>query len=448
MTLTSEQQCAVDAFEDFLDKPDETLFALLGWAGCGKSFTASHMYKMMEERRSAFDEMLWLAPTWKATHISGHFLSSQGARFETRYDSFKHMGGTMVLTTTQQALGIAPVIDDKQSEDKMKFGKVNRGTVRDLRPRYIVIDEVSMLSRENLKQVNAMAKEVGAKVLIIGDPGQLPPVGEEEINWGGIKNRYELKTIMRQSGDSAIPHLAEAIRTGQEWREIKGNGVEHVRNAASAFLDTVDVPSAIEEERDVFVAYRNAIVNKVQEAACQKVYGHGRNHVEVEQTVIAQSSIAQYVRDHHTGMMGEERICNQDSLLVVDKLGAGQWGEIVEVMVNGNTFVVEYLTQEALTNPKHPYRVELASRAERARALQEEFKKDKRVDSDRRAAWKSFFELKDNTVLSFAHPFALTSHKSQGSSYRRAFVDARDIESFTSRGLYVAATRPKETLFI
>jgi exodeoxyribonuclease-5 len=448
MTLSPEQQCALSAFENFLDDPNQTLFALLGWAGCGKSYTAAHMFEMIDERRSNFSEMLWLAPTWKATHVAGRFLASQGVSFETRYDRFKHQTGKLILTTTQQALGIAPIIDDDQSEDKQKFAQIFKGTIEELRPRYIVIDEVSMLSRNSLKQLYGAAQRYGIKVLIIGDPGQLPPVGEKEINWDGIKQRYQLQTIMRQSGDSAIPVIAEAIRKDEHWRDIGGVGVEHVHNVKEAFLESVGVPSKNEEERDVFIAYRNVVVNEVQEAACRKVYGHGRNHVEVGQTVIAQSPISKLTFNQDYGLI-EDRICNQDEITVTEKHGQGEWGEAVTVETrDGKVFNVEYLTQEAILNPKHPYRVELGLRASRARDLQAEFKTKKWVDAERKAAWKSFFDLKDNTVLSFAHPFALTSHKSQGSSYRRAFVDARDIGNYSNRGLYVAATRPKETLVI
>jgi exodeoxyribonuclease-5 len=448
MSLTLEQQQAVDAFGRFLDDPSEVLFALLGWAGCGKSYTASFMYQMMREQMAPWDEMLWLAPTWKATHVSGNFLREQGAEFETRYDRFKHVPGKMILTTTQQALGIAPIIDDNQAEDNMRFAKIFKGTMEELAPRCIVIDEVSMLSRKNLKLIYKIASDSGTKVLIIGDPGQLPPVGEAEIKWSGIKNQYQLKTIMRQSGDSMIPVIAEAIRQGEDWRHMKGNGIDRVIKPAHAFLDNVTEPARNENDRDVFIAYRNMVVNQVQEAACQKVYGHGRDKVEAGQIVLAQSSIAQWVRDSY-GMMVEERICNQDELTVLGLHGQGQWGHIVEVeRHDGVVFQVEYVTQEALNNPNHPYCVELKNRGDRARALQKAYKTDPSVDAERCAAWKSFFELKDNTVLSFAHPFALTSHKSQGSSYRRAFVDANDIENFSSRGLYVAATRPKETLVI
>ena len=62
------------------------------------------------------------------------------------------------------------------------------------------------------------------------------------------------------------------------------------------------------------------------------------------------------------------------------------------------------------------------------------------------AVSQRFFELKARTVLNFAHPFAITSHKSQGSTYRRTFIAAMELAEFSKRSLYVAATRPREEL--
>lgn len=448
MSLTHEQQKAVDAFGQFLDDPNEVLFALLGYAGCGKSYTASFMYEMMESRKAPWDEMLWLAPTWKATHVSGQFLSDRGVAFEKKYDRFRHNSGSLILTTTQQALGIAPLIEENQSVDGMKFAKIFRGTIEDLSPRFIVIDEVSMLSRKALLMIYGAAKMHESKVLIIGDPGQLPPVGEQEIKWSGIKNTHMLTTIMRQTGDSMIPVIAEAIRKEKPWRHMKGSGLDRVVNPAKEFLANVEPPTGGESGRDVFLAYRNIVVNKVQEAACRKVYGHGRDCIEVGELILAQSSLTKPVVNFE-GYLSEETICNQDELRVTGLHGQGEWGKVATVKRDdGVEFVVEYLTEEEKRSPKHKYNIELSERQSKAQSLQHAFKYDKSLDNERKQAWKSFFELKDSTVLSFAHPFAMTTHKSQGSSYRRAFVDANDIEKFSSRGLYVAATRPKELLVI
>jgi hypothetical protein len=441
MALNTEQQRAVEAFADFLDDPDQTMFALLGGAGCGKSYTAGHLFAMMDSRRDVFGEMFWLAPTWKAVRVSGRFLAENGADFEVGYDAYLHDLGRMILTTTQQALGIRPVIADEQTADEQAFGQVGPGLVSKLKPDFIVIDEISMLSMQNLKQIYGQAQGVDAKVLVIGDPGQLPPVKAQEIKWDRIPNKFELTQVMRQEGDSMIPVLAGAVRRGEDWSGVKGKGLLRVGNAAGAFVEAVGVPGGNEEDRDVFIAYRNRVVDAVQEAACRKVYGHGKDEFAEGEFVIAQSALK-------SGK--STAIANQDELEVIQIGGAGEWGLEVKVQSpSGHQMWVEYLSGSDMADKAHPYRVALDARRAEAQRLQSAWKSD-RMNHDlnmrRKEAWKQFFKLKDETVLNFAHPFAITSHKSQGSSYRRAFVGVRDIEQFSPRGLYVAVTRPKVEL--
>lgn len=444
MTPSPEQQKAIDAFELFLDDPDSVLFALLGAAGCGKSFTAAEMYLLMEARRDKFfgAEFLWLAPTWKAARVSGRFLDERGADYEIGYDPYLHNMGRMILTTTAQALGIMPVIKEDQDDKETGFGESGKSLINKLKPQFVVIDEVSMLSWDHLKRIRTMAAEHGCKVLIIGDPGQLPPVKAAEIKWDKLPNKFELTKVMRQASDSAIPVLANTVRLDEDrWSDWPtGAGVRRVDNVPNAFLEEVSIPSHNEAERSVYIAYRNALVDRVQEAAAQKVYGHGADDFAVGEVVIAQRAL----HAARKGML----VANQDELVIERILGDGVWGPQVEFKLHsGRRATAEYLSGKDLNNRNHPYSKELQRRRDDAIRLQARFKGGERhLDTDRRNAWKSFFELKDQTILSFAHPFAITSHKSQGSTYRNAFVQASDIAQFDSRGLYVGMTRPSEML--
>ena len=110
-----------------------------------------------------------------------------------------------------------------------------------------------------------------------------------------------------------------------------------------------------------------------------------------------------------------------------------------------------YLSPEDRAREDHPYNLELKHRLERALSLQEDYRSGRRMgdtDKKRREAWKSYFEWRDATLISFTHPFAITSHKSQGSTYREVFADVTDLASHSPQGLYVAVTRPKENLVV
>jgi ATP-dependent exoDNAse (exonuclease V) alpha subunit len=66
--------------------------------------------------------------------------------------------------------------------------------------------------------------------------------------------------------------------------------------------------------------------------------------------------------------------------------------------------------------------------------------------------WREFWQLKE-AFNEIRHSYAITSHRSQGSSYRKVFVDLEDImlnrnrqEAF--RSLYVSCTRQREELYV
>lgn len=455
--LSADQANAVASFEAFSTDPNQTIFALLGYAGTGKTFTYGQMALQMN------GQVVMATPTHKATNVVRRNLAASGVPFEEGYDRQNHVSGRMITGTTAQLLGLAPVISDNQTEDKREFGKTSSGILGQgnmLGIKWVVIDEVSMLSAEHLLLIEAACIEAGAKLLIIGDPGQLPPVNADPIAWGDLPAVAELRQIMRQASDSAIPHLAQAVRTGGAWRSVMGAGVTHELAVGKAFLDQVEVPSETEAERSVFVAYTNKVVNEIQDLACREVYGHGRNQFEPGQIVISDGRIEaevmtyipKYGRSYPRNAVAAN---NADELRVLSFGGKGEYGTLVELeRVNKpGSFPAEYLTPEDQANRNHPYNVEVKARFAEANALQASFNKDRsnyNLDERRKAAWSRAFDLKDRTVLSFRHPFAITSHRSQGSTYKRVFVDAGDIERFenAAQSLYVAATRPSEELVI
>jgi hypothetical protein len=462
MGLNPDQLAAEAAFADF-KKSDDTLFALLGYAGTGKSFTEAHLLKnhILEsgpEQRgfvnpfmSARGEVLIAAPTHKAINVSRRFFDEIGIKYELGYDKFYHAYGTPITGSTAQVLGIRPVITDDQTAKKMNFGKVDRGLIEKVGDvNWIVVDEFSMLSQPHLDDMVEVAKAIGAKILLVGDPGQLPPVEAIPIDVDAIENKAILTQIMRQQGDSAIPHLASAVREGRDWTAIEGPGVDHFKNPAGAFIDEIDGPPAADErDRAVFIAYRNARVNAVQQAACQKIYGHGRLEIGPNEVLVASTPLMDQRARVPTALCN-----NGDVLTVLEVLDRGAWGTEVRLRRESTGEIhTEFLNEAEMGDPTHPYNVELKTRELLARKLQSEFNNGNpsqraSVDPARRAAWAGFFELKNSTVLSASHVFAITSHKSQGSTYKSAFVDAADMADFDHRALYVGATRPSEELII
>lgn len=86
----------------------------------------------------------------------------------------------------------------------------------------IVLDEVSMVNQ----QIAEDLRSFGKKILVMGDPGQLPPVAGA----GAFTNREPdafLAEIHRQAADSPIIRLATAARLGKPIRVGDyGDGVQ------------------------------------------------------------------------------------------------------------------------------------------------------------------------------------------------------------------------------
>ena len=76
--------------------------------------------------------------------------------------------------------------------------------------RLIVLDEVSMVGEEMARDLMSFGKPI----LVLGDPGQLPPINGE----GAFTNDAPdvmLTEIHRQAGESAIIRLATMARQGE-----------------------------------------------------------------------------------------------------------------------------------------------------------------------------------------------------------------------------------------
>lgn len=88
----------------------------------------------------------------------------------------------------------------------------------------IVVDEVSMLP----KPMWNLLLSHGIYVIACGDPGQLPPIGEEN----GILERPHifLDEIMRQAAESEIIRLSADIREGKLIKPYKGTEINIVRH--------------------------------------------------------------------------------------------------------------------------------------------------------------------------------------------------------------------------
>lgn len=94
----------------------------------------------------------------------------------------------------------------------------------------IAIDEASMLDLPIMYRL-LRRLEPGCKLLLLGDPGQLPPIGFGIVFHALVQNRaipqVELTEIHRQAAHTGIPQISQSVRIGEvpELTEYHGKGV-------------------------------------------------------------------------------------------------------------------------------------------------------------------------------------------------------------------------------
>jgi len=174
ITLTEEQQQAVDLISTwFLSSPEQE-FKLGGYAGTGKTT----IIKVIRERLNA--RSLVMAFTGKACNV---------LRRKDIHASTIHSN----------------IYDCYQDKEGWHF---DLKTILPAMPKLLIIDEASMLSSDLYRDL----KSFGAKLLFVGDPGQLEPVGDNPNLMANPD--YVLSKIHRQAEASPIITLASSVRLG------------------------------------------------------------------------------------------------------------------------------------------------------------------------------------------------------------------------------------------
>jgi len=179
MTVWSPQQdAALLAVSAWLkDRNGPQVFRLFGWAGTGKSTLAVHLAQDVKTVKYA-------AFTGKAALV----MRKRGCK------------GAQTIHSL-----IYTLVSEKEGEPRFIIDEESAAAEADL----IVIDEVSMVDEQLGKDLLSF----GTKVLVLGDPFQLPPVQGAGF-FTADEPDIMLTEIHRQAADNPIIHLSMQVREG------------------------------------------------------------------------------------------------------------------------------------------------------------------------------------------------------------------------------------------
>ncbi|MDR6632953.1 exodeoxyribonuclease-5 [Phyllobacterium sp. 1468] len=191
MQLSPQQDEALRAVSKWLKDGRSPIFRLFGYAGTGKTTLARYFAEHIE------GDVQFAAFTGKAAQV----LRSKGAANARTLHSliYRPRGEEAIENETTGKTSIAPTFSLNRQSPVSKA-------------KLIVVDECSMVD----EQLGRDLMSFGTPILVLGDPGQLPP-----ISGGGFFTEHEpdylLSEIHRQARDNPIIRLALDVREGREF---------------------------------------------------------------------------------------------------------------------------------------------------------------------------------------------------------------------------------------
>lgn len=211
----AQQIDALNEMDRFM-KSNETSMTLSGYAGTGKT---SLMEMIAQKGRKQYRSVVFCATTNKAAAVLNERVSKAG---------FK-------AATLNKVFGISVEVDSKSNTynarnlvNVLKDADITPGTT-------VIIDEASMINEENYGILNNIAKQNSLKIIYVGDSAQLAPVNENKISkvFRNGEGKVITLTQVERTDDNAILKEATELRNGNPLSGVssfndKGEGVAYI----------------------------------------------------------------------------------------------------------------------------------------------------------------------------------------------------------------------------
>lgn len=462
ITYNKEQQSAIINAVSFLKtNTDPTQYYVIeGKAGTGKTTIAKEILKEFE------DEQIYVAAV--SHKAKGVIKNSFGE--DTRGKKFFSIASL---------LGMKGINDNDTQTTKFQVG--TKVPLLDNPPALLVIDEASMITEDALKKIIDINSSLSRpfQMLFLGDIGQIQPIRDDQSEFYrthkdllnkksdifNSKHKSKLITRVRQGEANPILPYADYFWENSQKENPELNPTQHIvrnnqitdkgsllfSNSESEVLNSVikAVKNAVEKGLTNHVKIVTYHVNektelnqKIHEALFGKDSDYSKGDMlilnspydlpDVNATMENSSEIQiKSIQDTDVDEFGVHTLYLETNGTAYTRTGNEQKDCVIQVVSRNDIGLYNQKLQE------------LASYAKRQtnRALKKQ-------------AWSDFWEYKGRYAdVDFG--YAITAHKSQGSTYDIVVVDEKDIMGTTATSnqekselIYTALTRPRKTAIV
>lgn len=479
-SLSSDQAACLDALSTYLASPTQRVFLLKGYAGTGKTFLAKGITEYLSAQGRAFR---LAAPTGRAAKIISE---KTGRDARTVHSQIYNFSDLKEYTKGDQEVG---------SETFKFYAEI--ASNQDQANTVYIVDEASLLSdvyseseffrsgtgyllHDLISYVGFEHGETDRKIIFVGDPAQLPPVGMSASpaldaeylrkHFGLDAAEYELKEVLRQKADSGVIRnvmpLRDSLSKGafgslsfdfdEDVQRLRADEVLPLYLAARSG-EEANIPIVITRSNSEAASYNRAIRDAL--FPLRDSVAAGDRLIVTANAVVNGSFLAngEFVDVVDAETMVERRSVNlryrNEETGTVDVIEVSLVFRDIQITVSSPDGAETVLTAKILDD--HLYDSGAGLDASQQRALYVDFLKrnpDLKRGHDRERLSQIIRQDPYFNALRVKFGYAVTCHKAQGGEWGNVFVSCpsgqnpRSAEYF--RWLYTAMTRSSGKLYM
>lgn len=461
MELTLQQQRVFEQIIAFMES-DAAVFILRGYAGTGKTTMVKIIADFLKEK-CCIDMM---APTGRAARI----LSAKTGFNATTIHRCIYENQAIVVKTKQDIADIEfkfvyPV--RKRSEfDKQVVAIVDEASMVCSRK---MEHELFVFGTDNLMEdlLTYVRPAFGGKIIFIGDPAQLPPIGENISN--ALKAEYfternlkvcetELTEVLRQKGESTILKNAFMIRDLLEKKQrnnlafIEKEGEVESIEAGNFLNKYIEDRKSSNNHDSVVICFSNKSATKYNRDIRSALYG-ADCPIRVGDVILITKN------NYHINRMNGEfapilSVGRRHSITAPVYCQIGSEKKRVHFTINfvevcvlsGENLPINcMLIEDLLTSDSADISID------ENRALFINFCiQNPNLKQGTKEFANALREDRFYNAIRGKYGYAVTGHKCQGGEWKKVFVDytgRTGLDEDSLRWNYTATTRAKETLY-
>lgn len=427
--LNEDQLEMVEKLHDFLES-DRRFFRADGAAGTGKSTTIA--FWAAEVVKNGY-EIALAAPTNKATKNLRSFARKISSTVNIRCGTIFSLLGLILKPSGE--------VRELHSSETDRLSGVD----------IVVVDEWSMVNDMLMSFIKAHVNtNPKIKFVFMGDPYQLPPVGQLESAVCKLPRDAFLTKVERH--DNQILSLATYLRGCIEEDTLPHFSGDHDEEGGVFVLRSSDyyrqmrkafASTAYLEDGEAFksISWRNVMVDDSNETIREAMYGDKPGvPFELGERIVAKAPVMD-VPEFAAG--GVESFC----------MTTDEEARVIAITMRSHPIFQDIECYDILLELEDGAPATAYMPTKKGKAAYQRMEVDLAAKAKARSReWATFWQFK-GCFADLAPCHALTVHRSQGSTYRTAFVDVADIMSNRTKSemlrmLYTAATRPSKALII